>query len=75
MALERRKPDIGEIRSVYYAILSALTPPIAAAALAVAAIAEEDPFMIATPSTSSAAAAIDLVPIGNAKIWMQMAPR
>ncbi len=32
---------------LYYAILSALTPPIAVAALAAAAIAEEDPFVIA----------------------------
>ena len=32
---------------LYYAILSALTPPIAVAALAAAAIAEEDPFKIA----------------------------
>jgi TRAP-type uncharacterized transport system fused permease subunit len=32
---------------LYYAILSALTPPIAVAALAAAAIAQEDPFKIA----------------------------
>ena len=32
---------------LYYAILSALTPPIAVAALAAAAIADEDPFAIA----------------------------
>ncbi|MCT8973985.1 TRAP transporter permease [Microbaculum marinisediminis] len=32
---------------LYYAILSALTPPIAVAALAAAAIADEDPFVIA----------------------------
>jgi TRAP-type uncharacterized transport system fused permease subunit len=32
---------------LYYAVLSALTPPIAVAALAAAAIADEDPFKIA----------------------------
>ncbi|WP_296997271.1 TRAP transporter large permease subunit [Thalassospira sp. UBA848] len=40
---------------LYYAILSALTPPIAVAALAAAAIAEEDPFKIAFDAVKLAA--------------------
>ena len=40
---------------LYYAILSALTPPIAVAALAAAAIAEEDPFRIAFDAVKLAA--------------------
>jgi len=40
---------------LYYAILSALTPPIAVAALAAAAIAEEDPFAIAFDAVRLAA--------------------
>ena len=40
---------------LYYAILSALTPPIAVAALAAAAIAEEDPFVIAFDAVRLAA--------------------
>ena len=40
---------------LYYAILSALTPPIAVAALAAAAIAEEDPFIIAFDAVRLAA--------------------
>ena len=40
---------------LYYAILSALTPPIAVAALAAAAIADEDPFIIAFDAVRLAA--------------------
>lgn len=40
---------------LYYAVLSALTPPIAVAALAAAAIAEEDPFAIAFDAVKLAA--------------------
>jgi len=40
---------------LYYAVLSALTPPIAVAALAAAAIAEEDPFKIAFSAVRLAA--------------------
>lgn len=40
---------------LYYAILSALTPPIAVAALAAAAIADEDPFVIAFDAVRLAA--------------------
>ncbi len=40
---------------LYFAILSALTPPIAVAALAAAAIAEEDPFKIAFSAVRLAA--------------------
>lgn len=40
---------------IYFAILSALTPPIAVAALAAAAIAEEDPFIIAFDAVRLAA--------------------
>ena len=40
---------------LYYAILSALTPPIAVAALAAAAIADEDPFAIAFDAVRLAA--------------------
>ncbi|MCI5109455.1 MAG: TRAP transporter fused permease subunit [Marivita sp.] len=40
---------------LYYAILSALTPPIAVAALAAAAIANEDPFIIAFDAVRLAA--------------------
>ena len=40
---------------LYYAILSALTPPIAVAALAAAAIADEDPFSIAFEAVRLAA--------------------
>lgn len=40
---------------LYYAILSALTPPIAVAALAAAAIAEEDPIIIAIGAVKLAA--------------------
>lgn len=40
---------------LYYAILSALTPPIAVAALAAAAIADEDPFLIAFDAVRLAA--------------------
>jgi len=40
---------------LYFAILSALTPPIAVAALAAAAIAEEDPFLIAFDAVRLAA--------------------
>lgn len=40
---------------LYFAILSALTPPIAVAALAAAAIAEEDPFAIAFDAVRLAA--------------------
>ena len=40
---------------LYYAILSALTPPIAVAALAAAAIADEDPFVIAFEAVRLAA--------------------
>lgn len=40
---------------LYFAILSALTPPIAVAALAAAAIAEEDPFKIAFDAVRLAA--------------------
>lgn len=39
---------------LYFAVLSALTPPIAVAALAAAAIAEEDPFKIAFTSVKLA---------------------
>jgi len=39
---------------LYYAILSALTPPIAVAALAAAAIAKEDPFRIAVDAVKLA---------------------
>lgn len=40
---------------LYYAIMSALTPPIAVAALAAAAIADEDPFKIAFSAVRLAA--------------------
>ncbi len=40
---------------LYYAVLSALTPPIAVAALAAAAIADEDPFIIAFDAVRLAA--------------------
>ena len=40
---------------LYYAVLSALTPPIAVAALAAAAIADEDPFKIAFSAVRLAA--------------------
>lgn len=40
---------------LYYAVLSALTPPIAVAALAAAAIADEDPFRIAFSAVRLAA--------------------
>ena len=45
----------GHMFLLYYAILSALTPPIAVAALAAAAIAEEDPFIIAFDAVRLAA--------------------
>lgn len=40
---------------LYYAVLSALTPPIAVAALAAAAIADDDPFAIAVDAVKLAA--------------------
>lgn len=51
---------------LYYAIMSALTPPIAVAALAAAAIADEDPFKIAFSAVRLAAIGF-LIPF--AFIW------
>lgn len=45
----------GQMFLLYFAILSALTPPIAVAALAAAAIADEDPFKIAFSAVRLAA--------------------
>lgn len=58
---------------LYYAVLSALTPPIAVAALAAAAIAHEDPFLIAFDAVKLAAVgfALPFAFIWNPGLLMQ----